>query len=278
MTLFIEFIKFFFYAIIIVIISKYALVWTLRKIGDTLNLKSSTVGKLTGVATSMPELLGTSFAAVAGLISISIYNILSSNIINLFLYLFSVIINKNAKYLKDKTILIDIIMSIITIAIPLFLVIKKVEMNLFIVPIFILAFLLFIMINNYTHENYFRRKDRSLIRFLRRFQKPDLKVVKYFLYLTLIILGLFICADQLTNSLENICLVFNVPELIMGILLGFITSIPELITFIESQRYHSKIHAYDGIVEATNNLFTSNVMNLFVIQTISIVLFMLFNT
>ena len=64
----------------------------------------------------------------------------------------------------------------------------------------------------------------------------------------------------------------------MGTLLGFITSIPELITFIESQSYYSKENAYDGVIEVTNNLFTSNVMNLFVIQTISIVLFILFNT
>lgn len=278
MNLFIEFIKFFLFAIIIVVISKYALVWTLRKIGDTLNLKSSTIGKITGVATSMPELLGSSFAATAGLIGTSIYNILSSNIINMFLYFFSVIINKNVKYLKEKTIIIDIVMSFITITIPVFLIINNVKMSFAIVPTFLLLLILFLMINSYTHENFYKRKDRSIIRFLKRFQKKDLKVIKYFLYLIIIILVLFVCADQLTNSLENICLVFNVPELVMGTLLGFITSIPELITFIESQSYYSKENAYDGVIEVTNNLFTSNVMNLFVIQTISIVLFILFNT
>ena len=277
MTLLLEFIKFLIFAILLVIISKYALVWVLRKIGDTLNLKSSTVGTLTGAATSTPELLSTCFTATAGLISTSIYNILSSNIINLILYFFSVIINKNIKFIKDRIILIDIVMSIITITIPLFLVINNIEISFTIVPTFILLLILFMTINSYIHENFFKKKDRSLIRFLKRFQKRDLKVVKYFIYLFGILFILFICANQLTNALEIICITFKVPELLMGVLLGVITSIPELITFIESQRYYDREHAYDGVVEATNNLFTSNVMNLFVIQTLGIILFMISN-
>jgi len=277
MVLAIQIIKFLIFAFLIVIISKYALAWTLRKIGDTLNLKSSTIGTLTGVATSTPELLSTCFTATVGLISTSIYNILSSNIINIFLYLFSVIINKNIKFLKNKVIIIDIVMAIITITIPLFLVINDIEMSFTIVPTFILLFILFTMINSYTHESFFKRKDRSLIRFFRRFQKKNLKVIQYFFLLALILFTLFICADLLTDSLKVICITFKVPELIMGALLGIISSIPELITFIESQRFYDKENAYDGVVEATNNLFTSNVMNLFVIQTIAIVLFIICN-
>ena len=83
---------------------------------------------------------------------------------------------------------------------------------------------------------------------------------------------LFIDSELLGNTLENLCKLFNVPEIIVGILLGFITSIPELITFFESQRHHKKIEDnMMGVVEATNNLLTSNTINLFVVQTIAII-------
>ena len=67
------------------------------------------------------------------------------------------------------------------------------------------------------------------------------------------------------------------PYLNDEVLLGFITSIPELITFFESQKHYKKKSKDDilGVVEATNNLFTSNILNLFVIQSIGIVIYSL---
>ena len=58
--------------------------------------------------------------------------------------------------------------------------------------------------------------------------------------------------------------------------MGIITSIPELITFFEAQKeYNRKEDKELGVIEATNNLLTSNILNLFVIQTISIMIFII---
>ena len=45
--------------------------------------------------------------------------------------------------------------------------------------------------------------------------------------------------------------------------------------FFESQKHYKKIEedAVLGVVEATNNLFTSNILNLFIIQSIGILIF-----
>ena len=60
-------------------------------------------------------------------------------------------------------------------------------------------------------------------------------------------------------------------------MLGIITSIPELITFFESQKHYKKRkNVMLGVVEATNNLLISNMLNLFIIQTIGIVVFAYF--
>ena len=82
---------------------------------------------------------------------------------------------------------------------------------------------------------------------------------------------LFYLGTLLSISLKNLSYLFKIPQLILGILLGFITSIPELIAFFESQKHYNKNkEEILGVIEATNNLFTSNILNLFVIQTISI--------
>ena len=79
---------------------------------------------------------------------------------------------------------------------------------------------------------------------------------------------------MLSNTLEGLCFRFSIPEFILGIALGFITSVPELITFFEAQKHHSKhTHDQEGVIEATNNLLTSNTINLFIIQSLALILF-----
>lgn len=62
-----EIIKFIIYSGLIVIISKYILVSTLRRLAETLNFKAKTVGDIAGIATSMPELLTVATASIRGL-------------------------------------------------------------------------------------------------------------------------------------------------------------------------------------------------------------------
>ena len=93
--------------------------------------------------------------------------------------------------------------------------------------------------------------------------------------MTVVVTGitLYMIGEKLGNTIEILCKIFNMSEYMIGISLGFITSIPEFITFLESQRYHkNKKNNILGVVEATNNLLTSNVMNLFIIQTIGILI------
>ena len=85
MNLIIEVIKLIVLTLAIVWAAKYILVTYLRKLAETLNLKPRTVGNIAGVSTSIPELLTVSFSAATGFISTGIFNVLSSNIINLVL-------------------------------------------------------------------------------------------------------------------------------------------------------------------------------------------------
>lgn len=275
--MFIEIIKFIIYSGLIVLISKYILVTTLRKLAETMNLKAKTVGDIAGYATSVPELLTITTSSLRGLTGASVYNILSSNVINLIQYLGAILLNKNASKLRNKAILIDLVMVFFTIAIPIVFLKLDIELKLAVVPLFIILYILFMVLNNNVHKLYLKNEDEELeeeIEEERKEQKKNpRKVLRYVLVLIVTGVLLFIIGEMLGDTLENLCNLFGVSEVVVGILLGFVTSLPELITFFEAQRHYKKVDDdMLGVVEATNNLLTSNILNLFAIQTVGILI------
>lgn len=287
MNLIFEFLKFIVFSLGIVIISKYLLVPILRKISIILNLSARARGNIAGFATSVPELLTVCFSASSGLIGTSIYNILSSNSINLIQYTFTVYLNKNQKYLRNKAILTDIILALITVAIPLIAVIFKFTFGMISVVIFVMLSFVFYYINHNVHKLYLGKEDKEIEKEEQtEAENEDRKsnkkgnIILYAIVLLIIVALLYWIGELLSNSLTNLCKTFGLPEIVVGILLGFITSIPELITFTEAQRKekskNDEMANKIGVVEATNNLLTSNILNLFVIQSIGIILYSIF--
>lgn len=282
MELFLEILEFIIYTGLIVLISKYILVKTLRNLAENLKLKSKTVGNIAGVATSVPELLTICASSYSGLISASIYNVLSSNIINLLQYYAAIISNKNQKSLRNKAIKVDLFLVILTIIIPIMFILINTKLKITMVPILILLFLGSRKINDNAHKLYLKEEDKEIAQIQEKEDRWERgnkrKIARNTLVLLLTGILLFIIGNLLGETLESLCLRFSVPQLIIGIILGFVTSIPELITFFESQKHHSKSkNDILGVVEATNNLLTSNMMNLYIIQTIGIIIFVIFN-
>lgn len=278
--MFLEILKFIFFSLLIVLISKYMLVTVLRKLAENLNLKPNVIGNIAGYATSVPELLTVSISSFTGLTGASVYNILSSNIINLVQYICAIIMNNNLKKLKNEAIIIDIILVLFTIFIPIFILITDMEINVIVVLIFFVLAFVFWKIDNLFHKKFLNDVENKIIQIENEKEKEETKNNKStFLYIFLLVLAgvlLFFIGDMLGDTLEVLAEKFNISQMIIGILLGFITSIPELITFIESQRYYKEEELDDilGVVEATNNLFTSNVLNLFIIQSIGVCIFL----
>lgn len=280
--MFFEIIKFMLYAGLIVLIAKFILVTTLRKLAENLDLKPKIVGDIAGYATSMPELLTVSISSMNGLMSTSIFNILSSNVINLMQYVASIVWNKNKKALTNRAIKTDIILVIITILIPLVLVWKKIEINVFIVPAFLILYALFQYINNNVHKLYLKKEDKQLEQQIAKEEEQERGNTRKTVLYIMILIGtgilLYVIGELLGDTLNHLCNQFQISQTVIGILLGFITSIPELITFFEAQKHYKEQNSDEilGVVEATNNLLTSNVLNLFIIQSLGILLYIIF--
>lgn len=282
MELFLEIVEFIVYTGAIVLISKYILVKTLRNLAENLKLKSKTVGNIAGIATSVPELLTICASSFSGLTSASIYNVLSSNVINLIQYYAAIILNKNQKNLKNQAIKVDLFLVLLTIILPILLIVLKSDVQLAMVPVLILLYIGFRKIDNNAHKLYLRHEDKEIEQIQEkedRWERGNRRKISGNLII-LVATGvlLFVVGNLLGNTLENLCIRFGIPQLIIGVILGFVTSIPELITFFESQKHHSKAkNDILGVVEATNNLLTSNMMNLFLIQSAGIIVFTIFN-
>ena len=278
----VEFIKLGICSVLIVLISKYILANSLRNLAKAIEIKPKTIGNISGMATSIPELLTTTISGFKGLLETSIYNILSSNIINFILYISSVFVNKNQKILKNKVILIELILVSITIFIPIILNITKQELNIYYVFIFIGLYLFFKLIDNLVHKKYLNQtkilEDRkNIINYKKTSEDNKIKEnkkLKYVIYIIFAGILLFLIGNILSNSLEILCNKFNVSQFIIGVLLGIVTSVPEFITFFEAQRNYKEKE--EGVIEATNNLLSSNMINLFIIQSIGIFILNIF--
>ena len=272
----ITFLKFIICSILIVIISKNILATTLRKLAQSLNLKSKTVGNIAGIATSVPELLSLGIAGFTGLIDTGIFNILSSNVINVLEYFLTVKINGNIKKMKNKVIIIELIIVLITIIIPVIIYVKDIELNFMIIIIFLLLFCIFSITDSKIHKKYLE-KENEIEKEQGAEEKDKKQILKYIIILIGATILIFITGNILSDSLETLCNNFGVSQIIIGILLGVITSAPEFITFNEAQKYHKKEskEQLKGVIEATNNLISSNMLNLLVIQSIGILIYLI---
>ena len=275
----IEIIKFFIYAILIVIISKYMLVKALRKLAENLKLKPRTIGNIAGIATSIPELLTVTISSFKGLMGTSVYNIISSNVINFIQYSASLIVNKNHKAIKNKGIIIQNILVILTIIFPIILLKLENTLNIVIVLVLVAIYIIFYWISKKIHERYLSYEDIKIEeREKEQEEKEKYNNKQSFIYIGYILIAgilLYFIGDALGSVLENLSEIFGIAESILGILLGMITSIPELVTFFEAQNHYKKEEDKNllGVIEATNNLLTSNMLNLFVIQAIGILIY-----
>lgn len=273
--------KFFIYSILIVMISKYILVKALRKLAGNLKLKPRTIGNIAGIATSIPELLTVIVSSYRGLMGTSVYNIISSNVINFIQYSISLIINKNYKVIKNKGIIIQNILVIITIILPIILLKLENTLNIIIVFILVAMYFIFYWISKKVHERYLSYEDVKIEeREKEQEVKEKHKNKQSFIYVGYILIAgilLYFIGDALGSVLENLSESFGIAEWILGILLGMITSIPELVTFFESQKHYKEEKDKNllGVIEATNNLLTSNMLNLFIIQAIGIGIYIL---
>ena len=276
----------------IVVVTRNMMISSIRKIAVYLRWNTKIVGQILGYATSMPEFLNAFVSASIVMISTSIYNVISSNIINVVFVLLSTFMCKRTKSIIHKKFIVDYIMTVISILLPIILIQFGIADKITVIPLFIIFYLVFLFISSKT--NYFKegeeelederkeikreeKKEKLKTRRLNKVRKQ--RVITSFIILFLSFIVLYLLGDRLSIVLEKLGKEFGVPEIILGIIIGIATSLPELLSFFSSYKRHSRCtntNKDKGAVEVINNLVASNVANLCIIQTLAIIVFIIF--
>jgi len=106
----------------------------------------------------------------------SMFNIISSNVINFIQYIWSIRLNKNEKVIKkNRALKIELGIIIATIIIPIAMVIANIDAELKIVPIFILLFVMLYYLKTNAYKVY---KINALSEIEERKIKEEKKWVK----------------------------------------------------------------------------------------------------
>lgn len=275
----------------IVLVTRNLMISNIRKIAVYLRWDNKMVGQLLGYATSTPEFLNAFVAASIGMIDASIYNIISSNIFNVVFVSIATLMYGKGKAILNKRFIEDYIMIILSVLLPAIFIEFGVADKLYVIPILAIFYIIFFIMTK--KRDYYKEEEEELeeeknkilkiekkekvkIRKLSKVRKQRLSVFWILLFLSFIIL--YVLGNLLSATLEILGNTFNVNQIILGIVIGLSTSLPEFLSFMSSYKRHKRckiLNKDKGAMEVVSNLVTSNISNLCIIQTFAIIVYYL---
>jgi Ca2+/Na+ antiporter len=245
-------------------------------LAKTLSWRSDTVGKLLGYVTSFPELITTIYLALAGLYISALYNIMASNVINIFLA-FGVMLIVFKKVSPDFLRSIHMPTLALTIVVPSVLIFYTAHTSYLIFVVIVLTIFYFSYLL-YTRQKL--HEPASPVAYhLANDAKQGLnhvaqKVVIAIFMLTGGLVTIIIAGDLFSLSSQILITEYGAPELIIGIITGIATSLPEMTTFYISAK-SNKENPAEAHREIGHNLLASNAGNIFVGYNIALILVLL---
>lgn len=258
-------------AAVVVAAVKYLLISGIGNISAVLNLSAKTRGQVIGYATSIPEFTVLIAGAFAGVFDAGLWNIASSNIINCVLFLITVVAYRQQLDLKNKWLKDEIIFGALSVAAPLFLLAMNLKIGFTVASGLVLFFIIYRIC-----DKLFNKKGIPAP------LPPGAKngtLTKGVLFLVFGAATILIAGKFLSISAGSLIIFFNIPAWAVGWILGFITSVSELTSFIEIYNIHEPRRRRGYIKdtqEAIDALVTSNISNIGLILPLGIIIYLLF--
>jgi Ca2+/Na+ antiporter len=236
-----------------------------------LNWSPKTRGQVTGFATSIPEFAALISTALNGVWAAGLWNIASSNIINVVLLITAVCWYRQYRDLWNKHFIDEMLFAGMAVAFPLLLMYFSMDQSPYTVPILLFFYLVY------------RLSDRV---FNRAHTEPDVEgedagsAKLGLLYIIGSIAIICVAGNFLGTSAEAIVNKMEIPVIFVGWLLGFVTSLPELTTFFKvysAAKKKGALGGTDDTQEVLDNLTGSNMSNVGIIYPIALLIFLFVN-
>ncbi len=236
-------------------------------------MSSKAKGQFLGYATSIPELAGTVGTAGNGLLAAGLWNIGSSNIINLTLFLVAAGYYRRLGALRKRKFVDEMTFAVSAAIVPLVLALQpQMARSPWIGALLVGFFFAYLVLDR--HFNPAPPPSISI----GRIKPEDASRLRGGALVVVGVLGIVLAGSYLGTEAKTVVDGMGVPQWAVGWILGFITSLPELTTFFAvfaSAREGDKPPKLDtDCQENLDSLAASNMSNLGLIYPIGIGVFL----
>ncbi len=254
----------------IVVSVRYLLIPGIGRIGAVLKFSAKVRGQIIGYATSVPEFTVLVAGALNGVFSAGMWNIASSNIINLLLFVVTVLSFRQQLDLRNRTFTDEITFGILSITIPLVMFAAHIGTGYATVAGLFLFFVVYKILDKRFNQ---AGKPAPL--------PPGAENGTWWGGACMLVIGvaiILLAGRFLGSSAGALIKQLHVPAWAVGWILGLVTSVCELASFIEIYRIHrpkdSPSHIKDT-QEALDALVASNIANLGLILPLGMLVYLL---
>jgi len=221
-------------------------------------------GQILGYVTSIPELVIVVSSAAVGVFDAGFWNIASSNIINWVLFLSAVFTFRQCRDLRRRTFIDEISFGLFSVLLPLALYKFKIQGSVLLATCLLFVFIVY------------KALDHRLNLRVRAVEERHEEFSNLFFTLSSIVAGTILIALSgwyLGGVAESLVVELGVSAWMVGWILGFISSIPEMSGFFEIYRKHKRagtLRGIDDTQEALDTLVASNMSNLGIILPVGV--------
>lgn len=256
----------------VVLITRHLLTRGVIWLADNSEIGPKLKGKILGFSTSVPELVATTSTAAMGLLGAGLWNIASSNIINLVLFVAAMIWYRQLGRLIRFKFLDEASFALSAICLPIFLglstgLVGTPYTAAVLFGVFLLYLYLDKILNRHVRIEYAEETESIA--------GTHSKAASIGL-IALGVLGITIAGYFLGSSAERVVNHLGMSQWAVGWILGLLTSLPELTSFFTVfGDAKARGERSDASMQANlDNLVASNMSNLGVIFPIGIVVFL----
>ena len=254
---------------VIILLVKVGLLRGIDHITGALNWKAKARGQLTGYATSVPEFVCLVSAGLAGVWEAGLWNIASSNIINMGLMLLAVFTYRQFGDLWNRRFLDEVGFAVLAIVVPVVLMRWGMDTQWYLVPVLLMFFAVYQVVDKRVNRS---AADEEVAQDAVG-NLPLGIILGLSALIAIAIAGMF-----LGSATAEVVEQLGVHPAIAGWILGVVTSIPEMVTFFAvyaSASREGTLAAVNDTQECLDNLTGSNMSNVGVVYPIGLLAFLI---
>ncbi len=262
---------------LIIVVARFLLYQPAKGIAHRLHLGNRAAGQLLGYLTSVPELVTTIAVAAAGFMSAVAFNILSSNIINVLLAMGAATAYRGIRDLGSPRLRREHVLIGISIVVPIVLLLTGQVESVWVIPVFIVGYVAYLVVLRRMSNDSpgpVEYEEFSRVEVGRGLSKRTYLAL-HGAIIALALVGLYFLGDALGGTVHELGTTFGVPQIVIGLIMGVVTSLPELTTFVSSYHAHRGRALHRATEEVTHNVLASNASNLLIVQTVGLAVFLL---